>query len=184
MCMHAAVAASLCCALAASVLAADGTGAAAHAVASAATLPPVKHLHRLGVLQVRGNEPLARKIIAAEDDFFRLYNKLNENDDYYISCGRVKVSADLVQRQCGARFTPDYVAIRSYGPGTCTGIVHGCSGVGSAFATTGPSAAIPPAFMARPNTYENNLLKVINSNPMLLQKYYALVGMYERLPLH
>ena len=81
------------------------------------------------------------------------------------------------------RFVPDFVAIRSYGAGTCAGIVHGCSGVGSAFDTARPSEAIPPSFMERPNTFDNNMLKVINSDPTLLQKYYALVGMYERLPV-
>jgi hypothetical protein len=154
---------------------------AAPAVAPEAAPPPVKHLHRLGVVRVRGNERLARSILAAEDEFFGLYNALNRDDDYYISCGHTKIKADVVRRQCGARFVPDDVAVRSYGAGTCSGIVHGCSGVGLAFHTAHPSEAIPPAFMERPNTFRNNLLKVINGDPVLLRKYHHLLGLYRQM---
>jgi hypothetical protein len=171
----------LCVAAGASACVTGNALAAAAALGLEAAQQPVRQLHALGEVRVYGNEHLARSIFAAEDDFFRLYNKLNQNDDYHITCGHIALSSGMVRRQCGAPFLPDDVAIRSYAAGTCAGMVTGCSAVGTAFHVPGPTEAIAPALMERPNTYENNLLKVINSDPQLLQKYHHLLGLYREM---
>lgn len=75
----------------------------------APSAPAAAPLLQLDEVWVHGKR-LADRIEAAEDDFFRLYNALNENDRFDVSCGLMALHAGsmILQRTC----IPGFLAAR------------------------------------------------------------------------
>jgi hypothetical protein len=185
-----------------------GVGAATDA--PVASRQPAQQLPELGQIWVRGKK-LARSITDSEDDFFRLYNRLNRNDDFDIECGYASLNRGsmIMSRTCVPSFLADALRwsggfpggfINATGTGGCdraTGSVYPVRDqFGGSYYTNAanyctpdfvsPRSAAPqppPALllMARRDEYANNVLKVINSNTELLGKYYRLVGLYHEM---
>jgi len=99
-----AFAAMLAAAIATSASATDAT--AATLAADAAPQP----LQQLEEIWVHGKR-LSRRIVDSEDDFFQLYNKLNEDHDYDIRCGNMSLSRGsmIMIRRCVPEFMVDYM---------------------------------------------------------------------------
>jgi hypothetical protein len=99
-----ALAAMLCIGMPSGALAAEAAGATD---ATAAAPAPASRVEELGEIRVYGKR-LAARIENAEDDFFKLYNKLNSNHDYDITCGDVALDpwSMILTRVC----VPEFVA--------------------------------------------------------------------------
>ncbi len=76
--------AALCLAGTAVSLAADAPAASSPTAPTQAQSPP-EQLEELDEVVVRGRR-LQEDIVKAEDNFYKLYNQLNKNDDYDVNC--------------------------------------------------------------------------------------------------
>jgi hypothetical protein len=85
--------------------------AAGTCAAGAAPSPTSEELPELDEIIATG-ERLARRIADAEDEFFKLYNTLNTDEDYRMDCGtRSMHSGSLIQvRVCVPGFVVNYLA--------------------------------------------------------------------------
>ena len=74
-----------------------------------------EELEQLDEVLVRGRH-LAASIADAEDDFFKLYNKLNRNHDYDVTCGYMSLEPGslIMRRTCMPGFLADYYPSSSY----------------------------------------------------------------------
>lgn len=89
---------------------AEGTGLEVTSALAAAAVAPVQELDEVWVHGKR----LADRIEEAEDDFFRLYNALNEDDRFDVNCGMMALHAGsmIMQRTC----IPGFLAVRLHSP--------------------------------------------------------------------
>jgi hypothetical protein len=179
-----------------SMVMATGTCIAAEASSGNAATPApsaAQPVQELEAVWVQGKR-LAHRIEDAEDEFFPLYNKANRKDDFDIHCGYTYLSVDtmIMGRTCLATFLG-----QSYGPpvywSACYGGFYGSSpyfyGYRRGYALYGGCADASgyeppsPAFilMARKDDLRRNMLKVISSDPVLLQKAAHLGDLYREL---
>lgn len=101
----------------AAVLSVASLAAAAQEAAPAAvagqSAQPVEELLELDEVVVRG-ERLRDIIVKAEDEFYKLYNQLNKDDKYDVSCPHLNLSADsgsrINTRLCLPGFVADAIA--------------------------------------------------------------------------
>jgi hypothetical protein len=70
---------------------------------------PIEELEELDEVVVRG-ERLRDTIIKAEDEFYKLYNQLNKNDKYDVSCPYLNLSNDSGSRINSRLCLPGFVA--------------------------------------------------------------------------
>jgi hypothetical protein len=187
--MYAAVAAMLCLGMA------TGAGAAIEASeagkpATSAAQKPIEELEQLDEIRVRGKS-LAFAISDAEDDFFKLYNKLNKDGKYDISCGYTSLSGSLIRtRAC----VPTFLTARpSFGGSGCGGsaeyfVINDLYGTapryqgGGCFhgpAFTGPSAEA--LIMHWGPAYVDHVIKVINNDQRLKEKVRNIDALYAEL---
>jgi hypothetical protein len=163
---------------------------------------PVEQLDELDEVWVRGKS-LSEVIEVAEDDFFVLYNKLNKDSQYDVHCGRMSLNngSMIMVRKC----VPGFI-VYNYSNGLgqvsfgCNGgmvsgfsegmsyssFASGCS-IGSAYGTSPPpSMAVPSAeqmLMAKGEAYGANIVKVVKSDPRLLEKVRSLDGLYKEMDM-
>jgi hypothetical protein len=89
--------------------------AIAQALSAADSTPnaEIDQLQELDEVVVRG-ERLRDVIIKAEDEFYKLYNQLNKNDKYDVSCPQLNISPDggsrINSRMCLPGFVADAIA--------------------------------------------------------------------------
>lgn len=97
-----ALAGMLCMALAAGAHAATDSASVAAPAAAPQSGGEVVELKEVWVY----GKKLAARIADAEDDFFRLYNKLNRNSDYHITCGDISLERGsmIMTRVCVPEF--------------------------------------------------------------------------------
>jgi len=168
------------------------------ASALAATQKPLEEIDEIWVEGKR----LSKSIVDVEDDFFKLYNKVNTKRDYDIYCGYMSLNRGsmIMTRTCVPAFLT-YNAPASMGSigfgrqlaggGTCYSPPQAS---GDAYWSTGcydytvaiptPAPYYPPSgllLMERRADYAKNVLDVINSDQRLLQKYMHLIGLYDEL---
>lgn len=187
--VHAGVATMLCLGMATAAGAAVEIPATA-AIAATAVQKPIEQLELLDEIRVRGKS-LAFEISDAEDDFFKLYNKLNKNAQYDVSCGFMNLSGSMIrQRSCVPFFLTTSYTSAPWGGGCSTGYTvindlygtqpryqsGGCFG-GSGY--TGPSTAA--LIMHKGADYVDNVIKVINSDQRLVAKVRNLDTLYAEL---
>jgi hypothetical protein len=155
---------------------------------------PVEELQQLDEIWVRG-QSLARTIETAEDKFFALYNKLNEDRRFDVSCGDIALSRDsmIMTRTCVPHFLVDYVTY--YSPAPNPGVVNcnpvrgedfvsslggggGCNASGREVSPRSTSVSL-----LRRQDYANNVLTVIHGDPQLLEMAEDLARLYGELEL-
>ncbi len=168
-----------------------GAGAAIESSTAAPSAQrPIEELEQLAEIRVRGKS-LAFEISDAEDDFFKLYNKLNKNGSYDISCGYMNFSGSLIRtRAC----VPGFLTSRpSYGGGGCSSyseytVIYDLNSSapryqsGGCFqgpAYTGPSAEA--LIMHRGADYVDHVIKIINSDQRLRAKVRNIDALYAEL---
>ena len=182
---------------------------ATSATGASAVSPGQTPLQELDEIWVRGKR-LHRSIADVEDDFFRLYNKLNKEDDFDIHCGYASLDRGsmIMSRVCAPEFLA-YLArptqsVSYYRPpvisSSCASYDASYSGFSagnlmytsctSGMSFGGESYVVAPRYdgpppglvlMERGPEYTANVIKVINSDPRLLEKYTQLVGLYEEM---
>lgn len=190
-----AIAATFGAVLATDVCAATDTSITADASAPAAAQP----LEQLGEIWVRGVH-LARAITDAQDDVVRLYNKLNKDYRYGVTCGYASISRGsmIMSRVCMPNIVVDSMRnsypVTDYGGGG-GGFCYGGGGTdmnGQRYYSGGycQSSPAPVTFVGPPveavmmehrKDYEANVVKVLNSDPQLLQKYNHLVALRQEM---
>jgi hypothetical protein len=79
------------------------------AMATAPTTPAVEELEELDEVVVRG-ERLIDTIVKAEDEFYKLYNALNKDQDYDVNCPHLNLGADAGSRIRSRLCLPGFVA--------------------------------------------------------------------------
>jgi hypothetical protein len=87
-------------------------GAATHAgqaAPAAAAVPQDLELLELDEVIVHG-ERLIDRIVKAEDEFYKIYNQVNRDDRYDVSCPHLNVSADAGSRISSRLCLPGFVA--------------------------------------------------------------------------
>ena len=172
-----------------------------------------KSLQELDEIWVRGKR-LNRSIADVEDDFFKLYNKLNMEDDYDIHCGYASIDRGsmIMSRVCAPEFLA-YLArptqvVSYYRPPVASTLCYtsfndpsyygfsggaysssscysgGMAGGESYVVHAGATINSPPpglVLMERGPEYTAHVIKVINSDARLLEKYTHLVGLYDEM---
>jgi hypothetical protein len=163
---------------------------------------PVDDLEVLDEVWVRGKS-LSRVIEVAENDFFKLYNKLNEDHKFDVECGHMRLGRDsmIMVRKCVPGFVASYAPVyvrRSHNvTPICQGssrsdsdgrvdFSQGCYGSERTYdasysASQGPSAAL--LYMHYREQYASNALKVITSDSRLLEMVRELDGLYKEMEL-
>jgi hypothetical protein len=156
--------------------------------AAAATL--VEYIRQQGEIQVRG-KVLSERIAAAEDDFFRLHNALNSNDQYDVICEPMALDANTMTmvRECKPRFSA-YLPRRNKGfelDIINTGDYGGADpsiAFGGSYARGRPQVPLTfTALMPRSKNYATNLKQVVNGDPRLLERIEVLEGLYDQMTL-
>lgn len=147
------------------------TAAAAVLPPAAATERPAEELEELDEVIVTGGR-LYDRIVKAEDRFFKLYNELNEEDDFDTNCANVPIDQDsrLEQRFCMPSFFADAKAEQVRLSQYCLSLI--AKDEEGNVTAQGPCYEPPSAdqlFFHRREDYVNNMLKVINSDPELKQ---------------
>lgn len=177
----------------ATVLAITAASAASAATEDAnAAAQPVEEIQELDEIWVRGQRT-ADAITAAEDDFFTLYNRLNKVQAFRISCDEMYLQRRnmAMQRQC----LPAYIVDIVHSQGTpSTYYSTGCNRVGDYMTSvtfscnSGPLIWVGSASRvrtvlspARREEYAANVMKVISSNPGLLEKAHRLASLYQEM---
>jgi septum formation topological specificity factor MinE len=154
--------------------------AATPAAAPAATRPEAP-LEQLDEIIVRG-ETLVKAIADAEDDFFKLYNKLNRDDDYDTSCVYLAFdpNSQIKSRTCIPGFVADAMADQVYYAEQCKPLQDA---EGNQFSP--PPCYTPPppelVVLERSNAYARHLMTIIKSDPRLGQMAGHLDDLYFEL---
>jgi hypothetical protein len=156
--------------------------------ASAAS-QPAQELDELDEVWVRGKR-LSDVIEEAEDEFFRVYNKLNKNHDYDVHCGYMDLSrmSMAMMRTC----VPGFIVYTYYD--LAGRAVQRCSdstssidlnttslGTGGGYYGGCTYAPLPPPellAMRHRDEYKENVLKVIGGNERLRGMAARLAGLY------
>jgi hypothetical protein len=186
----------LCLSLAAMV---SAMTANVHAAAASDAPAPqaIEEIQQLDEIWVRGKH-LSRVIEDAEDDFFKLYNKLNKDQKYDVYCGVMALNSSsmIMIRSC----TPGFLVYNYYSAATgtvsysqpCSGVqsftesngdmyyMAGCSNQGYSYYEPPPAALVA---MARRPEYEKNLVKVIGTDQRLVAMAKNLAGLYGEMAL-
>jgi hypothetical protein len=154
------------------------TPAAATAPANTATEAPLEELDEI---LVRGRS-LIREIADAEDGFFKLFNKLNQDDDYDTSCVYLALdaSSQIKSRTCIPGFVADAMADQVYFAEQCKAPVD----------EAGNPLSPPPCFtppppqlvlLERSDAYAAHLMKLIKGDPRLGDMAGRLDNLYTEL---
>jgi hypothetical protein len=136
-----------------------------------ATEKPAEQLEELDEVIVTGGR-LYDRIVKAEDKFFKLYNELNEEDDFDTNCANVIIDSDsrIEQRFCMPSFFADAKAEQVRLSQYCLSLQEKDE---EGVVTSNGVCYEPPSadqlFFHRREDYVNNMLKVINSDPDLKQ---------------
>ncbi len=166
--------------------------------ASAATDAPapqaIEEIQDLDEIWVRG-EHLSKVIEDAEDDFFKLYNKLNKDQKYDVYCGVMALNSSsmIMIRKC----VPGFIVNNSYEPLTNTVTIgSSCASFtgqytqfcgSSGFGYQSPPRYVPPSpellAMHHGPAYARNVLKVVTSDPRLLEMVGHLGDLYDEMTL-
>lgn len=176
--------------------------AASQGSALPADAPPVEELTELEEVRVRG-KLVANAVITVENRVFRLYNKLNKNNRFDVHCMDMRLNPDslALQRTCLPEFVGYYPAATQVGiggyyipPPPFSHDTSMSSYGGSTFSYYSPPmstfTAFPPAppipaasviSSAQRTEYADNVLRVIRSDPQLLEMATELVGMYQEM---
>jgi hypothetical protein len=184
---------NFCLSIAAAMMA-MATGARA-ADAAPVVQPAAEQLDELGEIWVRGKS-LARTISDAEDDFYKLYNALNRNDNYDVTCGLVSLSPGsmIMRRSCMADFLIEAITVQTasscstqnnrYDPQGYTGVAQYYS---ATCTSTSPGVYEgPPAeavLLERGRSWAVHMMMVINSDPRLKEKAGHLDDLYREMRL-
>lgn len=191
---RAALATALSAAWATGAYAADLPSPGSVAAQQAAAQKPIEELQELDEIWVRGKW-LSGMIEGAEDDFFLLYNRLNKDSQYDVHCGRMALNAGsmIMIRKCTPGFIVyNYTDALGRGIGTigCSSESSGtCGGFTDAFGYSAPAfpAFVPPPpealLMAKGPAYAANVVKVVKSDPRLLEKVKDLGILYKDMEL-
>ena len=137
--------------------------------AEIATEKPAEELDELDEVIVTGGR-LYDRIVKAEDRFFKLYNELNEDDDFDTNCANVIIDADsrIEQRFCMPSFFADAKAEQVRLSQYCLSLQEKDE---EGNVTANGACYEPPSaeqlFFHRREDYVVNMLKVINSDPDL-----------------
>ena len=194
-------AANVCAALAATLCVGMATSASAaveSAAGATAAKVPVEELEVLAEIRVRGRS-LARSIEDAEDDFFKLYNKANTDEQYDVYCGHMSVDGSLImKRACvpgfiadrAPRTTTSYPTViysgcgSSFRSGSHYDINSSCFSVPQiVFPANPPVVTVAAVAMHKREAYVDNVLKVINSDPQLVAKVRHIDSLYAEMLL-
>jgi hypothetical protein len=136
---------------------------------SMATEKPAEQIDELDEVVVIGGR-LYDRIVKAEDKLFKLYNELNEDDDFDTNCANVPIDRDtrLEQRFCMPAFFADAKAEQVRLSQYCLSLQakDDEGNVLSEGACYEPPSA-EQLFFHRRDDYVDNMLKVINSDPDL-----------------
>jgi hypothetical protein len=162
---------------------ADAPPAAAAAPAippAMATERPAEELQELDEVVVTGGR-LYDRIVKAEDKFFKLYNELNDDDDFDTNCANVPIDSDsrVEQRFCMPSFFADAKAEQVRLSQYCLSLQEKDE---DGNVTSNGACYEPPSaeqlFFHRRNDYVNNMLKVIKSDPDLLKMYQEVEALH------
>lgn len=147
--------------------------AAAVLPSAMATEKPATEMQELDEVIVTGGR-LYDRIVKAEDEFFELYNDLNEDDDFDTNCASVPIDQDsrVEQRFCMPSFFADAKAEQVRLSQYCLSLQEKDE---DGVVTSNGACYEPPSaeqmFFHRRTEYVSNMLKVINSSPSLRKMY-------------
>ncbi len=152
---------------------------AADAPVAAASPTAGEQLQQLDEILVRGQR-LSVEIADAEDEFYLLYNRLNRNAAYEMSCGQrsLRPGSRITTRVCAPGFYADNYAYSSMSPVPVSLAFPGSScsfdyGNGGASGYCNHSGYMPPSpeavLMERSRAWYQHMMKVIRSDARLLQ---------------
>jgi hypothetical protein len=136
-----------------------------------ATEKPAEQIDELEEVVVIGGR-LYDRIVKAEDKLFKLYNELNEEDDFDTNCANVPIDRDsrLEQRFCMPVFFADAKAEQVRLSQYCLSLQEKDEeGVVIANGVCYEPPSAEQLFFHRRSDYVDNMLKVINSNPDLVK---------------
>jgi hypothetical protein len=178
----------LCMAMAtvAHAASADRPGDDAPRVSAPAASPPDEKLQQLEEIWIHGKR-LAHRIEDAEDEFFPLYNKANKNHDFDIHCGYAYLRPDtmIMGRACTTNLFSRYDPPPNvyWGPCSSLGYPGGVYVPIIACLNSGGYEPLSIEFilMARGEDIRKNMLKVIGSDPALMEKAAHLGDLYFEL---
>lgn len=142
-------------------------------VTTQTTERPAEELDVLDDVIVTGGR-LYDRIVRAEDKFFKLYNELNEDDDFDTNCANVPIDQDsrLEQRFCMPSFFADAKAEQVRLSQYCLSLQEKDE---DGNVTSNGACYEPPSaeqlFFHRRADYVNNVMKVIKSDPDLRKIY-------------
>jgi hypothetical protein len=178
---------------------ATGAQSATAAQPATAAQQPIEEIQNLDEIWVRGKH-LSEVIEDAEDDFFKLYNKLNQDQKYDVYCGVMALNSSsmIMIRKC----VPGFIVNNSYEYQTNT-VSLDSSSFGSSCESVSSDAVyfcgnagfgyqqlpqyVPPSpqllAMAQGPAYARNVLKVVTSDPRLLEKVGSLGELYAEMEL-
>jgi hypothetical protein len=135
----------------------------------------VEYVQQRDEIRVRGRVQ-SEDIAAAEDDFFRLYNELNSNDQYDVNCGAMVLDAEsmMMDRKCEPRFIDglsrkstgfelDVINTGDFGDATPS-IVFG----GSYARRVGPQPSM--LLLRKRDDYATNFNQIVNGDQRLQEK--------------
>jgi len=180
--------------------------APASAAQAVANQQPVEEVQELDQIWVRGKR-LSRSIADAEDDFFKLYNKLNKGRDYDVTCGYVQLQRGsmIMNRTCQPAYLAYYYApIITFGgfagcdsgyippagadpygvtyTGGCTGRGFRHGGIGPSVQSIGTQSGMSPETKTRRSQeYYRTVMRTIYSDQRLLDKAETLATMYTEM---
>lgn len=137
-------------------------------------------IEELDEVVVKGGR-LFDQIVKAEDQFFKLYNELNTNDDFDTNCAFMNLDVDsrIEQRVCMPAFFADAKAEQIRFNVLCaeqTARDEEGQILSRGTCYEPPSAEL--IFFGRREAYVNNVLKVIGSDPRLQQIYQEVESLH------
>ncbi|MEO8313949.1 MAG: hypothetical protein ABI645_04050 [Pseudomonadota bacterium] len=147
---------------------------------TAATEKSADQLQELDEVVVTGGR-LYDRIVKAEDKFFKLYNELNDDDDFDTNCANVPIDKDsrLEQRFCMPSFFADAKAEQVRLSQYCLSLQQKDE---DGNVTSNGVCYEPPTaeqiFFHRRDDYVDNMIKVINDNKELKQLAAEVEGLH------
>jgi hypothetical protein len=165
---------------------ADRTGGDAPRAPAPASSPPDEKLQQLEEIWVHGKR-LAHRIEDAEDEFFPLYNKANKNHDFDIHCGYAYLRPDtmIMGRACTTNLFSRYDPPPRIFWGPCVSLGYPGVAYAAVISCLDSSGYEPLSIefilMARGEDIRKNMLKVISSDPALMERAAHLGDLYLEL---
>lgn len=128
---------------------------------------PIEELLELDEVVVHGTN-LRNRIIKAEDQFYKLYNQLNKDDDYDINCAYIALEQDsrIQDRLCAPGFYADAIVETMQWTERCRGTQDSEGN----YVPPPPCYTPPPpelVLLDRSDKLAKNVMSVIRSNPGL-----------------